>query len=759
MAARLALQAGPGRDATSSSGRPLLLATAAGAAALGALLLALVLGAPAQAVLVRTPSGHTVSFQPTIARARTGGSLTQSVIRMAGRPSRTTSSPTASTTTTTAGGYTPCSQGEGACLSYYGGPVMRTTTLTPIFWSPAGLGLKYPAGYEEEIEGFLANLAADSGKETNFFSLLPQYYEEVGATINRVAYSVTAGAALQDTDALPTALGDTCTSPLAISRPCVQDEGVRAELRSFVKGHSLATGIGHEYIVFFPEGIDSCFNEGSAAKEPICSGTSYCGYHGTLNATTSEEMEYANEPDNGDPQYKGGCSGAPNVTAAAATINTTSHEVSESVTDPQVGAPYESWYDRNKLFVEEELEPEYGEIGDMCAWQFAQGTKVMGVYYKEGGAKEGETNQTINGHRYLLQTEWDNAHSTCSISAEAASAAAREHLIASFLRSPEQAVPTGETVSFDGSGSSGPVAISRYEWNWGDSSPTLTSASPTATHTYTTTKGLAKKTFTVTLTVTDSEGKISTTSKTVEVNDRKPSASFTAPSGAPEGSAVTFDGSSSSDPDGTIASYRWNWGDGSSATGANPSHTYVKAGTYNVTLTVADDAGQTESVSHPVTIVAAASLVTVEGSGSSLGTQTGSGAFPLGAGNISPLTFSSPPPPSNAVRIVSSTSNKNGTFTLKVFVPGPGVLSLQGAAAHPRKKHATGDLVRPEQVDVPSGQTVTLQVIPVRAARVALAHRRNLSVRLLITFSPVGGTPRTIRRSLILRRRAGRKRG
>jgi hypothetical protein len=76
---------------------------------------------------------------------------------------------------------------------------MRTTTLTPIFWNPAGLALKYPAHYEEEIETFLAGLAADSGEETNFFSVLPQYYEEAGATIDHVAYTVSASAALQDT--------------------------------------------------------------------------------------------------------------------------------------------------------------------------------------------------------------------------------------------------------------------------------------------------------------------------------------------------------------------------------------------------------------------------------------------------------------------------------------------------------------------------------------------------------------------------------
>jgi PKD repeat protein len=58
-----------------------------------------------------------------------------------------------------------------------------------------------------------------------------------------------------------------------------------------------------------------------------------------------------------------------------------------------------------------------------------------------------------------------------------------------------------------------------------------------------------------------------------------------------EGAAVTFDGSGSTDPDGMIATYDWEFGDGVSGTGATPSHTYASAATYNVVLTVTDDDG------------------------------------------------------------------------------------------------------------------------------------------------------------------------
>jgi hypothetical protein len=57
------------------------------------------------------------------------------------------------------------------------------------------------------------------------------------------------------------------------------------------------------------------------------------------------------------------------------------------------------------------------------------------------------------------------------------------------------------------------------------------------------------------------------------------------------GSPVTFDGSGSSDSDGTIEAYDWDFGDGNTGSGVSPSHAYAAAGSYTVTLTVTDDDG------------------------------------------------------------------------------------------------------------------------------------------------------------------------
>lgn len=70
--------------------------------------------------------------------------------------------------------------------------------------------------------------------------------------------------------------------------------------------------------------------------------------------------------------------------------------------------------------------------------------------------------------------------------------------------------------------------------------------------------------------------------------------------------AVSLSGTGSTDPDGTITGYAWNYGDNTTGNGATTSHTYATAGTYTVTLTVTDDDGATGSTTRQVTVTAPA---------------------------------------------------------------------------------------------------------------------------------------------------------
>jgi PKD repeat protein len=67
-------------------------------------------------------------------------------------------------------------------------------------------------------------------------------------------------------------------------------------------------------------------------------------------------------------------------------------------------------------------------------------------------------------------------------------------------------------------------------------------------------------------------------------------------------SDVTFDASLSTDSDGRIVSYAWNFGDGSQGSGSLVKHEYSNDGSYTVTLTVTDDRGQSASLSKAVSV-------------------------------------------------------------------------------------------------------------------------------------------------------------
>jgi hypothetical protein len=86
-------------------------------------------------------------------------------------------------------------------------------------------------------------------------------------------------------------------------------------------------------------------------------------------------------------------------------------------------------------------------------------------------------------------------------------------------------------------------------------------------------------------------------------NNAPPVAVATAqPTAAAIGQVVAFDGSASSDPDGSIAAYRWDFGDGAQATTARASHAYASAGTFVARLTVTDNAGGTASTTLTISV-------------------------------------------------------------------------------------------------------------------------------------------------------------
>jgi PKD repeat protein len=171
----------------------------------------------------------------------------------------------------------------------------------------------------------------------------------------------------------------------------------------------------------------------------------------------------------------------------------------------------------------------------------------------------------------------------------------RWYLIECPVEQPSNNAPTasasfvcsGLSCTFDGSGSrDSDGTIATYEWVFGDGT---TASGVAAQHSY-----AQPGTYTVTLTVTDDRGGWNRDSRTVAVtaSNAAPTAAFTINC---SGLSCAFVGAGSNDTDGTVVSYGWDFGDGTSGSGENVSHSYGGAGSYTVSLTVADNGGATGS--------------------------------------------------------------------------------------------------------------------------------------------------------------------
>lgn len=160
----------------------------------------------------------------------------------------------------------------------------------------------------------------------------------------------------------------------------------------------------------------------------------------------------------------------------------------------------------------------------------------------------------------------------------------------------DQVVNKHWTINVDASASTDDVGIWKYEWNFGDGTAVVTTK--TATHTY-----AIPGTYTVALKVTDHANQTHTATTTASVvTTGAPTANAGGPYFTEPNMPVVFDGTASIDNIG-IFSYEWNFGDGTTGKGAQPTHTYTSTGSYPVILTVKDAALQTATATSTVTVV------------------------------------------------------------------------------------------------------------------------------------------------------------
>jgi len=167
---------------------------------------------------------------------------------------------------------------------------------------------------------------------------------------------------------------------------------------------------------------------------------------------------------------------------------------------------------------------------------------------------------------------------------------------ANFTISPANP-KVSDTVQFTDASGDPDGSIVSWTWEFGDGG---SSTEKNPTHQY-----ANPGTFTVKLTVTDNNGATDTISKPIKIFEatvQPPKAAFSfSPASPKPGESVKFT-DKSTDPDGRVASWSWDFGDGANSTEQNPTHTYANAGSFTVKLTVSDDSGATDTTAQTLTV-------------------------------------------------------------------------------------------------------------------------------------------------------------
>jgi PKD repeat protein len=225
---------------------------------------------------------------------------------------------------------------------------------------------------------------------------------------------------------------------------------------------------------------------------------------------------------------------------------------------------------------------------------------TKGTFVNGGGLKTTDSQGCVSDVVQLTETA----------TVSAACAGVSDSVEIDVTETPDNEVPTAafsysptapnvnEKVYFNGSLSEdSDGTITDYKWDFGDGT---TGSGQKPSHAYS-----EENTYTVVLTVTDNDGARASCESTIaiETPNETPTADFSySPTTPKVGEPIYFNGGLSEDSDGTIISYKWDFGDGVVATGENPSHTYTEAKTYIVILKVTDNNGATDTSEQSIKV-------------------------------------------------------------------------------------------------------------------------------------------------------------
>jgi PKD repeat protein len=203
----------------------------------------------------------------------------------------------------------------------------------------------------------------------------------------------------------------------------------------------------------------------------------------------------------------------------------------------------------------------------------------------------------IDGDRLLTSGEFDGSTGSDENDAAIWFTLNDDYQTPTAEAGPNQTSLTGEQLEFDGTASqvSAGSTIVAYEWDFeSDGLIDTIEAKPSNVFDL-------MGSYTVTLRVTDSLGEISTDTLMVAVQNREPTASFYHTPLEPTVFQIIQFGDNSTDPDGNITAWAWDFGDGTTSTLEDPTHKFEDRGSYTITLTINDNDGGTDTTTRAIT--------------------------------------------------------------------------------------------------------------------------------------------------------------
>lgn len=366
-----------------------------------------------------------------------------------------------------------------------------------------------PAKYAEEVGTYLKDVASDSGKLTNVYSVDALYGEPEASKPGE--YNASFEGELLDTKPYPARSSEYCPSGEGlppVGEPCIADaEGalqLGEEVAHFVEEQHLPTGLEAIYFMLMPHEVNSC--AGLEGEVAACNTNSYCAYH-TAVGFKGKDIVYANMPYD-DVE---GCQtpDQPHESPADDEIDTLSHENNEAITDPLGNAWFD--YDGNEIadkctypFFDplSDFDPEADDYGPLVGGTrtATYGTvEIKGVEYETLTEPGNSYNQTIDGGHFLLQREWSNAAGGCVQRAPAVDA--------SFAIAQESETK----LTFNGGTSTTEAGdISEYKWEFSNETGSKTGKEVSQTF-------AVPGKYQVTLTVTNNSGAVGVSEQEITV--------------------------------------------------------------------------------------------------------------------------------------------------------------------------------------------------------------------------------------------------